>query len=194
MLNGWRSGHVMWVMWLQSFDSVCVKIFGWDAIFEVGVARYKEKKRKQCLEIDIPYHHQVVEWSSTVVYNTYIYIFYLLYHCTTAYIHKLNCIDCIARKMIGIAYLDLDPPTTYRYRILDTYKKNMVSSTHQKVRIWPNVYGYKRRVKRFIYGYMFATLCHLSPKGGGSYCPSLAPSDYTTDSTSNTSVSDVECW
>ena len=77
--------------------------------------------------------------------------------------------------MIGLAYLDLDPPTTYRYRILETYKKNMVSSIHQKVRIWPNVSGYKRRVKRYIYGYMFATLCHLSPKGGGVLLSFLGP-------------------
>jgi hypothetical protein len=84
-----------------------------------------KKKRKQCLEIDIPYHHQVVEWSSTVVY-----IMYILYHCTTAYIHKLNC---IARKMIGLAYLDLDPPTTYRYRILDTYKRTWF---HLPIKKW----------------------------------------------------------
>lgn len=55
---------------------------------------------------------------------------YILYHCTTAYIHKLNC---IARKMIGLAYLDLDPPTTYRYRILDTYKRTWF---HLPIKKW----------------------------------------------------------
>ena len=118
------------------------------------------------------------------------YYIYILYHSTTAYIHKLNC---IARKMIGLAYLDLDPPTTYRYRILDTYKRTWF---HLPIKKWEfdQMFMGINGGSNGIYTGLCLQLCVTWGLRGGSYCPSLAPSDYTTDSTSNTSVSGVECW